>query len=228
MLLLVGLGNPEPKYAGHRHNLGFMALDEIVRRYGFGPWRGRFAGALAEGAVDGNRILALKPMTRMNLSGRSVGEALRFHKLEPADVTVLYDELDLVPGKMRVKTGGGHGGHNGIRDIAARIGPDFRRVRLGIGHPGDRNRVTGYVLHDFTKAERRITGDLIDAVAEALPLLVGGGDNRFMTKVSQTLNPPPPKPPREPAPPIPTPPTPTQAQPAGDGAEPPASERDGE
>ena len=198
MLLMVGLGNPEPKYAGHRHNFGFMALDEIVRRYGFGPWRRRFAGALAEGAVDGARILALKPMTRMNLSGLSVAAAARFHKLDPGDVIVLYDELDLVPGKMRVKTGGGHGGHNGIRDIAARIGSDFRRVRLGIGHPGDRDRVTGYVLHDFTKAERRTAGALIDAVAGALPLLVGGDDNRFMTKVSQTMNPPPPKPPRKP------------------------------
>ncbi len=194
MLLLVGLGNPGPKFAGHRHNFGFMALDEIARRYDFGPWRGRFAGAAADGEVAGMRILALKPMTRMNLSGRSVGDAVRFHKLAPADVTVLYDELDLVPGKMRVKIGGGHGGHNGIRDIAARIGPDFRRVRLGIGHPGDRDRVTGYVLHDFTKAERTTAGALIDAVAEALPLLVGGDDNRFMTKVSQTLNPPPPKP----------------------------------
>ena len=194
MLLLVGLGNPGPKFAGHRHNFGFLALDEIVRRYGFGPWRRRFAGALAEGAVDGTRILALKPMTRMNLSGLSVVAVARFHKLDPADVIVLYDELDLVPGKMRVKTGGGHGGHNGIRDIAARIGPDFRRVRLGIGHPGDKDRVTRYVLHDFTKAERRIAGALIDAVAGALPLLVGGDDNRFMTKVSQTVNPPPPKP----------------------------------
>ena len=194
MLLLVGLGNPGPKFAGHRHNFGFMALDEIVRRYGFGPWRRRFAGALAEGAVDSTRILALKPMTRMNLSGLSVVAVARFHKLDPADVIVLYDELDLVPGKMRVKTGGGHGGHNGIRDIAARIGPDFRRVRLGIGHPGDKDRVTRYVLHDFTKAERRTAGALIDAVAGALPLLVGGDDNRFMTKVSQTVNPPPPKP----------------------------------
>ena len=193
MLLLVGLGNPGPKYAGHRHNFGFLALDEIARRYDFGPWRGRFAGAAADGEIGGVRLLALKPLTTMNHSGRSVGEAMRFHKLDPADVTVLYDELDLVPGKMRVKTGGGHGGHNGIRDIAARIGPDFRRVRLGIGHPGDKDRVTGYVLHDFTRAERRIAGELIDAVAGALPLLVGGDDNRFMTRVSQTVNPPPPK-----------------------------------
>ena len=219
MLLLVGLGNPEPKYAGHRHNFGFMALDEIVRRYRFGPWRGRFAGAAAAGEVAGVRILALKPLTRMNLSGRSVAEAVRFHKLDPAGVTVLYDELDLVPGKMRVKTGGGHGGHNGIRDIAARIGPDFRRVRLGIGHPGDRDRVTGYVLHDFTKAERRIAGELIDAVAEALPLLVGGDDNRFMTKVSQTMNPPPPKPPNPKPPPKPAGPPAPEGPAAPPGAE---------
>ena len=224
MLLLVGLGNPGPKFSGHRHNFGFMALDEIVRRYGFGPWRRRFAGALAEGAVEGARILALKPMTRMNLSGLSVAAAVRFHKLAPADVTVLYDELDLVPGKMRVKTGGGHGGHNGIRDIAARIGPDFRRVRLGIGHPGDRDRVTGYVLHDFTKAERRTAGALIDAVAGALPLLAGGDDNRFMTKVSQTMNPPPPKPEPKPGP---KPPPKPDDPPAPEGAPaPPVAGRD--
>ena len=216
MLLLVGLGNPGPKHAGHRHNFGFLALDEIARRYRFGPWRGRFAGAAADGEIGGVRILALKPLTMMNMSGRSVGEALRFHKLDQADVTVLYDELDLVPGKMRVKTGGGHGGHNGVRDIAAQIGPGFRRVRLGIGHPGDKDRVTGYVLHDFTKAERKTADDLIDAVAEAAPLLVGGEDNRFMTRVSQTLNPPPPKPP----------PKPVAPEPAEDNGSPPAADGD--
>ena len=223
MLLLVGLGNPGPKYAGHRHNFGFLALDEIARRYSFGPWRRRFAGATAAGDIGGVRILALKPMTMMNLSGRSVGEAVRFHKLDPADVTVLYDELDLVPGKMRVKTGGGHGGHNGIRDIAAQIGPDFRRVRLGIGHPGDKDLVTGYVLRDFTKAERKTADYLIAAVAEAAPLLIDGDDNRFMTRVSQTLNPPPPKPPPKPLskplsePTEPPPPGDDLAGPAADG-----------
>jgi len=173
-----------------------MALDAVVRRYGFGPWRGRFSGELAEGTIDGQRVLALKPMTQMNLSGRSVGEAVRFLKLDPADVTVIYDELDLAPGKMRVKVGGGHGGHNGIRDVAAHIGPDFRRVRLGIGHPGDKNLVTGYVLRDFTKADRKIADGLVEAVVDSLPTLVAGDDNRFMTQVSHILNPPPPKPPR--------------------------------
>lgn len=199
-MLLVGLGNPGPKYAGHRHNIGFMALDEIARRYGFGPWRGRFAGEASDGSIEGQRFLALKPMTSMNLSGRSVGEAVRFLKLDPADVTVIYDELDLAPGKVRVKTGGGHGGHNGIRDIAAHIGPDFRRVRLGIGHPGDKKLVSGYVLRDFTKADRRVADDMIAAVVEAMPHLATGEDNRFMTQVSHILNPPPPKPPQPAAP----------------------------
>ena len=193
-MLLVGLGNPGPKFSGHRHNIGFMALDEMARRYGFGPWRGRFAGEAADGAIEGRRTLALKPMTSMNLSGRSVGEAVRFLKLDPADVTVIYDELDLAPGKMRVKTGGGHGGHNGIRDIAAHIGPEFRRVRLGIGHPGDRNLVSGYVLRDFTKADRRIADDMIAAVVDAMPFLAADDDNRFMTQVSHVLNPQPLKP----------------------------------
>ncbi|MCY4311133.1 MAG: aminoacyl-tRNA hydrolase, partial [Rhodospirillaceae bacterium] len=154
MLLLAGLGNPGTKFAGHRHNVGFMALDAIVQRHGFGQWRSRFSGELAEGSVAGHRVLALKPMTHVNMSGLSVGQAVRFLKLEPGDITVIYDELDLVPGKVRVKVGGGHGGHNGIRNIAAHIGPGFRRVRLGIGHPGDKNLVSGYVLRDFTKADR--------------------------------------------------------------------------
>ena len=214
MLLLVGLGNPGPKHAGHRHNLGFMALDGIARRHGFGAWRSRFAGAAAEGEVEGVRILALKPMTMMNLSGRSVGEAVRFLKLDTGDVTVLYDELDLAPGRLRVRVGGGHGGHNGVRDIVARIGPDFRRVRLGIGHPGSRHLTGGYVLRDFTRAERTVADALVAAVADALPLLVRGDDNRFMTRVSQTLLPPRPKPPRKPP-----------VEPSGAG--PPPSSEDG-
>ncbi|MCY4191723.1 MAG: aminoacyl-tRNA hydrolase [Rhodospirillaceae bacterium] len=195
MLLLAGLGNPGTKFAGHRHNVGFMALDAIVQRHGFGQWRSRFSGELAEGSVAGHRVLALKPMTHVNMSGLSVGQAVRFLKLEPGDITVIYDELDLVPGKVRVKVGGGHGGHNGIRNIAAHIGPGFRRVRLGIGHPGDKNLVSGYVLRDFTKADRKIVDHVVEVVVESLPILIAGDDNRFMTRVSHVLNPPPPKPP---------------------------------
>ena len=155
MLLLVGLGNPGPKYADNRHNIGFMAVDEIVRRHGFGAWRARFHGLAADGVLDGQKVLALKPTTFMNHSGRAVGEAMRFFKLEPAAVTVIHDEIDLAFGKVRVKRGGGHAGHNGLRDIDAHIGADFWRVRVGIGHPGDKELVHGHVLSDFAKADSR-------------------------------------------------------------------------
>ena len=190
MFLLVGLGNPGPKYQAMRHNVGFMAADAIARRHGFAAWRSRFQGLAAEGTIGGEKVLALKPLTFMNESGRSVGEAMRFFKITPADVVVLHDELDLAPGKLRMKTGGGVAGHNGLRSIAQHIGPDFRRVRIGIGHPGDRERVLGYVLHDFAKAERAWLDPLLDAIADAAPLMAAGDDPGFASRVALILNPP--------------------------------------
>lgn len=198
MLLLVGLGNPGPRHAAQRHNVGFMAVDLMVRRHGFSAWRRRFQGEVAEGILGGERTLALKPMTYMNDSGQSVGEAVRFHKLALKDVIVLHDELDLAPGKVRVKTGGGAGGHNGIRDIDAHLGNDYRRVRIGIGHPGHKDLVYGYVLQDFSKAERESwLPKVLDAIASEAPLLAGGGkvdDEKFMSRVAYLVNPPPEKP----------------------------------
>ncbi|HIC80544.1 MAG TPA: aminoacyl-tRNA hydrolase [Kiloniellaceae bacterium] len=189
MLLLVGLGNPGPRYAQNRHNIGFMAVDEIVRRYGFSPWRNRFQAETAEGRMAGDKVLAMKPQTYMNESGRAVGEALRFFKLEPEDVIVLYDEIDLAPGKLRVKCGGGSGGHNGIRSLESHIGKEFWRVRLGVGHPGDKERVHGHVLSDFAKADQPWLEKLLDAVAAELPTLAGGDAPHFMTKVAEAINP---------------------------------------
>lgn len=196
MLLVVGLGNPGSEYAGHRHNIGFMAVDAIVRRHSFGPFRAKFQGLLAEGVVGGVKVLALKPMTYMNESGVSVGQATHFHKIPPDQVIVLHDELDLAPGKVRIKVGGGSAGHNGLRSIDAHLGRDYRRVRLGIGHPGDRDRVTGYVLHDFAKADGEWLGPLLDAVADCFPLLVKGDDAGFMTRVAMLTKPVPTKPAR--------------------------------
>ena len=190
MLLLVGLGNPGPKYQRNRHNVGFMAVDAIVRRHGFGPFRARFDGLAAEGEIGGEKVLALKPLTFMNDSGRSVAAAMRFYKLAPARVAVIHDELDLKPFKVRVKTGGGAAGHNGIRDVDAHIGPDFRRVRIGIGHPGAKELVLAHALNDFAKAEMPDLEKTVDAVAAALPLLVEGNDNAFMTKVDVLTKPP--------------------------------------
>lgn len=190
MRLFVGLGNPGAKYARHRHNVGFVALDEIVRRHGFGVEKNRFQGLLSEGSLAGEKILALKPQTFMNESGRSVGEAMRFYKLAPADVVVLHDELDLAPGKLRAKLGGGVAGHNGLRSIAAHIGRDFRRIRIGIGHPGHKDRVSGYVLSDFAKADAAWLEPLVDAIAEAAPLLAQDDDPGFTTKVALIMNPP--------------------------------------
>jgi PTH1 family peptidyl-tRNA hydrolase len=184
MLLLAGLGNPGPKYAKNRHNIGFLAVEEIAARHGFGPWRKRFQGEVAEGAVAGVKVLAVKPQTFMNESGRSVGEAAGFYKLTPAQVVVFYDELDLAPGRMRMKTGGGAAGHNGIRSISASpIGPDFRRARLGIGHPGAKEQVLGYVLGDFHKADAPWVEALVRACADALPLLVAGEDEKYQAEV---------------------------------------------
>jgi PTH1 family peptidyl-tRNA hydrolase len=191
MLLLVGLGNPGSGYAGHRHNVGFMAVDEIVRRHGFGPWRKRFQGAAADGTLGGEKVVALKPMTYMNESGRSVGEAMRFFHIEPKDVIVIHDELDLPPGKVRVKTGGGVAGHNGLRSLGAHIGPDFQRVRIGVGHPGVKELVLHHVLRDFAKSDREWLSPLLDAVAEHAPLLAQGKTASFQNKIHLALNPEP-------------------------------------
>lgn len=194
MHLLVGLGNPGAKYARNRHNIGFMALDEIVRRHGFGPWRKRFEGQCAEGTLSGVKVLALKPETFMNNSGRSVGAAVRFYKLEPADVTVIHDEIDLAPEKVRFKVGGGHAGHNGIRDIASQIGPDFARVRVGVGHPGLKDRVHSHVLDDFSKAEMTWVEPLLDAIAEGAPRLAAGDGPGFTNQLALILAPEKPEP----------------------------------
>ncbi len=183
MRLFVGLGNPGSRYAKNRHNIGFMAVDEIVRAHNASPWRRRFQGEATEALVGGERILLLKPQTYMNESGRSVAEAQRFFKLELSDVVVFHDELDLPPGKLRVKLGGGNAGHNGLRSITAQCGNDYRRVRLGIGHPGDKALVHAYVLHDFAKAEEPWVEDLCRACAEAAPLLAKGEDASFQNKV---------------------------------------------
>ncbi|SMF46374.1 peptidyl-tRNA hydrolase [Tistlia consotensis] len=199
MLLLVGLGNPGPSYAGNRHNIGFIALDAIARRHGFGPWRRRFQGEVAEGQLAGEKVLALKPLTYMNESGRAVGEASRFYKIEPQDVIVLHDELDLAPGKVKVKAGGGAAGHNGLRSITSHIGPYFRRVRLGIGHPGHKDRVLGWVLSDFAKADAEWLERLTDAVAADAPLLAENSekaDGSFMSRVNQAVFPPKPRKPK--------------------------------
>lgn len=191
MKLIVGLGNPGPEHSRQRHNIGFMAADAIARRHGIGPWRRRFRGEAAEGSLGAERVLLLKPLTYMNESGRSVGDAVRFLKLPLADLIVLHDELDLAAGKVRVKLGGGVAGHNGLRSLAAGLGSrEFWRVRIGIGHPGDKERVLGHVLGDFHKAELPWLERLLDAIAEASPLLVAGDDGRFMNKVALAMAPP--------------------------------------
>ncbi|MDR3514629.1 MAG: aminoacyl-tRNA hydrolase [Azospirillaceae bacterium] len=190
MLLLVGLGNPGTQYARNRHNVGFMAVETISDRYRFAPWRRRFQGRSAEGAVDGDKILALEPATFMNLSGQAVGEAMRFFKLTPGDIVVYHDDLDLAAGRVKVKRGGGHGGHNGLRSIDAHIGADYWRVRIGIGHPGDKDLVSGYVLHDFAKADEVWLPPLLQALAEALPLLVARDDNGYNSRVALLTRPP--------------------------------------
>lgn len=201
MLLLVGLGNPGPKYERNRHNIGFMAVDEIVRRHSFAPFKAKFQGLIADGTLESDKALALKPTTFMNESGRSVGEAMRFYKLTPSDVVVLHDELDLAFGKVRARTGGGLAGHNGLRSIAQHIGSDFQRVRIGIGHPGDKARVHGHVLSDFSKSEIDLAMTLVDGIADAAPLLSKGDEGAFMSRVALAVNPPKhnPKPENKPA-----------------------------
>jgi peptidyl-tRNA hydrolase, PTH1 family len=191
--LLVGLGNPGPGYAGNRHNIGFMAADAIFRRHGFGSWRSRFHGLLAEGQIEGEKVILLKPMTYMNDSGRAVAAAAQFYKLEPESIIVIHDEIDLLPGKLRVKQGGGAAGHNGLRSLDAHIGPMYWRIRLGVGHPGLAELVHPYVLQNFAKEEQPMIGTLVEATAEALPLLIAGNENGFMNKVTLAVNPPKPK-----------------------------------
>ncbi len=189
MKVLVGLGNPGQKYEGNRHNVGFMAIDAIADRYNAGPWRKRFQGLAAEVDIDRVRYLLLKPATYMNESGRAVGEAIRFYKMSPADVIVLHDEIDLEPGKLRVKFGGGHAGHNGLRSISAHIGNDYQRVRIGVGHPGSREAVVHYVLQDFARADRSWLEPLLDGIAQATPQLVKGQDATFMNEVARVARP---------------------------------------
>ena len=183
MLLLVGLGNPGSRYAGNRHNVGFMAVDAIAKRHNIAPWRRKYQGVAVEGAMGGERVLLLLPGTYMNASGRAVQEAARFHKIDPAQIVVFHDELELAPGKVRVKVGGGNAGHNGLRSITAHVGNDYKRVRIGIGHPGDKNLVERYVLQDFAKSEQPWVEALCDVVADNAGLLVEGKDASFQNKV---------------------------------------------
>ncbi|MEM1149414.1 MAG: aminoacyl-tRNA hydrolase [Pseudomonadota bacterium] len=187
MLILVGQGNPEPKYFGNRHNLGFMTLDRIAADHGFGPWTSKFHSNISEGWIEANgartKTLLMKPRTFYNETGRAVSEAVRFYKLSAERVTVFHDEIDLAPGRIRVKRGGGHSGNNGIRSIMAHLGPEIRRVRMGVGHPGDKAKVMPYVLSDFAKSETQWRDALLDAISRALPFLVDGEDERFQTEV---------------------------------------------
>jgi PTH1 family peptidyl-tRNA hydrolase len=187
MKLFVGLGNPGSEHARHRHNVGFMGLERIAERHGLGPWKKRFHGLVCDGQVGGHRVMLLKPQTYMNDSGRAVGEAQRYLKMAEGDIYVFHDELDLAPGKLKVKTGGGNAGHNGLRSISAHIGNEYARVRIGIGHPGSKDAVTHYVLHDFAKADAAWLEPLLDAIADAAPRLAAGDDARFLTDVARKL-----------------------------------------
>ena len=184
MKLLVGLGNPGAKYAGNRHNIGFMAVDRVAADHGFAPWRSKFQGQISEGRFGSDKVVLLKPETFMNLSGQSVGEAMRFHKLEPADVVVFHDEIDLAPGKVRLKSGGGHAGHNGLRSIHGHIGADYDRVRLGVGHPGHKDAVPGYVLRDFPKADQDWLDDVLRGISDGIAELVAGHGDKFLNAVA--------------------------------------------
>ena len=190
MQLFVGLGNPGDKYTQTRHNIGLMALDQIAGDHGFGPWRSKFQGQLSEGRLGGSSVVLLKPQTFMNLSGQSVGEAMRYFKLTAQDVTVFHDELDLAPGKVRVKDGGGHAGHNGLRSLHQHIGPDYARVRLGIGHPGHKDRVAGYVLSNFAKADEGWLDDVLRGLSDGAPELARGDNAKFLNAVALRVAPP--------------------------------------
>ncbi len=190
MKLFVGLGNPGSKYAQNRHNIGFMAMDQIASDHGFAPFKGKFQGALTEGRLGSEKVLLLKPETFMNLSGQSVGEAMRFYKLTPADVVVFHDELDLKPGKLKYKMGGGHAGHNGLRSIHQHIGEAYGRVRMGIGHPGQKDLVSRYVLHDFHKMDQDWLDDMLRGISDGAPHLAAGDTAKFSNAVAMSLNPP--------------------------------------
>ncbi len=187
--LFTGLGNPGDKYAKNRHNIGFMVVDAMARAHNFPPFRKKFSGEFSEGAIDGVKVILLKPATYMNESGQSVAAAAKFYKIKPDHIVAFHDELDLAPGKIRIKTGGGNAGHNGLRSMQAHLNtPDFVRVRLGIGHPGDKDRVSGYVLSDFAKVEKKWVDLLVEGVSDYAPLLAGGRDNDFMTRVAEHVN----------------------------------------
>jgi peptidyl-tRNA hydrolase, PTH1 family len=190
MRLFVGLGNPGARYARNRHNIGFMALDRIAQDHGFAPWRTKFQGQVTDGRLGSEKVVLLKPETFMNLSGQSVGEAMRFFKLEPGDVTVFHDEIDLAPGRLKVKTGGGHAGHNGLRSIHAHLGDSYQRVRMGVGHPGRKEAVAGYVLHDFARADEDWLDDVLRGVSDGAAALAGGDAAKFQNAVALRTNPP--------------------------------------
>jgi len=201
VLILMGQGNPEPKYLGNRHNLGFMAVDQIADDHGFGPWKSKFQAVVSEGWIEGAggrvKALLMKPTTFYNETGRAVAEAARFYKLSAEDITVFHDEIDLAPGRIRIKRGGGHSGNNGIRSVMSHMGADIRRVRMGVGHPGDKLKVMPYVLSDFPKSEIAWRDALLDAISRALPLLAQGEDEKFQTEVLR-LAPAPKSDPRQP------------------------------
>ena len=190
MKLFVGLGNPGAKYANNRHNVGFMALDRIASEHGFSPWRSRFDGQVAEGRLGGEKVVLLKPGTFMNLSGNAVAKAVRFYKLGPEDITVFHDEIDLAPGRIRVKDGGGHAGHNGLRSIHQHIGPHYSRVRIGVGHPGHKDRVAGYVLHDFSRADQTWLTPMLEGIGTGADDLARGDSARFLNAVALLVSPP--------------------------------------
>lgn len=190
MKLFVGLGNPGAKYAHNRHNIGFMALDRLAEDHQFSPWRSKFQGQICGGILGGHKVLLLKPATFMNLSGQSVGEAARFHKIPLDQITVFHDELDLAPGKLRLKQGGGHAGHNGLRSIHAHLGADYGRVRLGIGHPGHKDAVAGFVLRDFAKADQDWLAALLTGIGNGAVHLAAGDGAKFMNAVALQTAPP--------------------------------------
>ncbi|MFP5076728.1 aminoacyl-tRNA hydrolase [Rhizobium sp. YIM 134829] len=191
MQIFAGLGNPGSSYARNRHNIGFMALDALYRRHSFSPWSKKFKAEIAEGEIAGERVLLLKPQTFMNLSGEAVGEAMRFYKVPVGAVLAIHDELDLAPGRARLKVGGGHGGHNGLKSMDAHCGKDYRRLRLGIGHPGSKERVNGHVLGDFAKADQAWLEPLLDAIADHADMLVRGEDSQFLNKLALATGAPP-------------------------------------
>ena len=190
MRLFVGLGNPGAKYAANRHNIGWMAVDRLAEDHGFAPWRAKFQGRVTEGMLGREKVVLLKPETFMNLSGQSVGEAMRFFKLTSDDIVVFHDEIDLAPGKLRTKTGGGHAGHNGLRSMHQHVGPDYHRVRMGVGHPGHKDRVPGYVLSDFAKADRDWLDDMLRGVSDGAAALAEGDTARFSNAVALRMAPP--------------------------------------